>query len=374
VKVQPALSTSRDDLPSAKGVAEVASGRTEPSEHRDATAHSGAEGDDPPRQESPSYSEAAYGTAASEAATIDARSLNLSVGGLFVASSCLLDPGQQVSVRVDLHDGGAPVDAPGEVVWVRQRAEGGDPAGMAVRFLALDDTSAARIGRLVARRDPAPTEQSAPIELLRRKVRVRLGGLPGRLRAVAREMSDQGVMLEAELPWLKLGEQVVTEVAPGRERLGRMRWIGIDVAPTGVARLRIAVDFADAVAAVAAPVPTPSPRRPHRSLPTIVLAEPTEAGSWDSDDELALPRPRSWPWLLFGALVLALLGGAFWLDRYASRPVSAPEQIETHNSEWVVPEAPRAVVRIIPLSRSVPSGRPAQASPPAPAEHQSEVR
>src|SRR5262252_9025920 len=176
-------------------------------------------------------------------AAFEARSVNLSVGGVYVESERVLDPGAQVEMKVNLHDGGSPLEARGEVVWVKSQDESAK-AGMALRFLALDEMSARRIARLVASRVREPTG------MLKRKVRIKLAGLPAPLRAVARDLSEQGVMLEAELPWLKLGSAVTTEVTQGRERVGRLKWVGIDVAPSGAARLRISVDFtADGAAA-----------------------------------------------------------------------------------------------------------------------------
>src|SRR5437870_9705460 len=90
-------------------------------------------------------------------ATFEARSVNLSVGGVFVESERTLDPGAQVEMKVNLRDGGSPLETRGEVVWVRPQAEDSAHAGMAVRFLALDEMSARRIARLVASRVREPT-------------------------------------------------------------------------------------------------------------------------------------------------------------------------------------------------------------------------
>src|SRR5262249_55886738 len=85
-------------------------------------------------------------------AAFEARSVNLSVGGVFVESERVLDPGALVEMKVNLGDGGAPLETRGEVVWVRPQDEEGGTCGMAVRFLSLDEMSARRIARLVASR------------------------------------------------------------------------------------------------------------------------------------------------------------------------------------------------------------------------------
>src|SRR5262249_55567602 len=89
--------------------------------------------------------------ARSAGGAIAARSVNLSVGGMFVESERQLDPGAHVEITVNLGDGGAPLPARGQVVWVRDQGAGA-PAGMALRFVGLDEMSERRIARLVENR------------------------------------------------------------------------------------------------------------------------------------------------------------------------------------------------------------------------------
>ena len=273
-------------------------------------------------------------------AAFDARSVNLSVGGVFVEADKVLDPGAQVEMRVNLSDGGSPLETRGEVVWVRPQNDDHAKAGMAVRFLALDEMSARRIARLVASRVREPTG------MLKRKVRIKLAGLPAALRAVARDLSEQGVMLEAELPWLKLGSMVETEIAPGRSRVGRMRWVGVDVAPSGVARLRISVDFdgaANGAAAAAAPVQA--------------VHEPDETEMIDFR-----PRRRFWPWAVLLAVAGAAAAGALWLDRASSvAPIEGAELRVTDSMPKVEEPTPSGVV--------IPKTKPATPAPAAATPH-----
>src|SRR5437899_1857903 len=53
---------------------------------------------------------------------LDARAVNLSMGGVFVRSNQLLTPGAKVELALDLPDGDAPMVAQAEVVWVRDTA------------------------------------------------------------------------------------------------------------------------------------------------------------------------------------------------------------------------------------------------------------
>src|SRR5262245_34727728 len=162
-----------------------------------------------------------------------ARAINLSVGGIFVAADAPLDPGSQVHLKVNLLDGKAPVAVDGQVVWKAEH-------GMALRFIGLEEGARLRIQQLVKKRE----NTVAP----RRDVRIHLPSLSAPLRASARDLSELGIMVEAELPWLRLGSPVTTELSPERAADGRVQWIGLDVTRAGAARLRIFVDLAESVA------------------------------------------------------------------------------------------------------------------------------
>ncbi len=229
--------------------------------------------------------------------TFVARSVNLSVGGLFVVSDTLLPPGQQVDLRLNLRDGGVPVDARGRVVWVRAE-EGAAAPGMAVRFVGLTENNMQRIGAVVAsaRKDPTGVQ--------RRDVRIRLPSLSAPLRAVARDQTEDGLMLEAELPWLRLGSPVTAELGPDTTRYGLVSWVGLDVTRDGAARLRIAIDLNTTVDGPSGPQP------------------PVVAAPFQSDEHpLKVPRRARWPWLM---ATLLLAGGAFagaWYLRPTPQPL-----------------------------------------------------
>jgi hypothetical protein len=183
--------------------------------------------------------------------------------------------------------------------------------------------------------------------MLKRKVRIKLAGLPAPLRAVARDLSEQGVMLEAELPWLKLGSAVTTEVAAGRERVGRLKWVGIDVAPSGAARLRVSVDF--------------TPEGASGATPPVVEEAVQEVSHCDETEIVNLNTGRRfWPWVLFLGLAGAAAGGALWLDRMSqTRPLEGAELRVTDTlPKAEVPPAPGVVI---------PKAKPA--TPPPPRKH-----
>jgi hypothetical protein len=159
-----------------------------------------------------------------------ARAVNLSTGGIFIAADEPLDPGEQVHLKVNLRDGASPLDVDAQVL---RSADG----GMALRFVELDDVARRRITRLVQKREPT--------QFGKRDVRIHLPSLSAPLRASARDLTERGVMIEAELPWLRLGSQVTTELSADRACDGRVQWIGLDVTRSGSARLRIFVDLTE---------------------------------------------------------------------------------------------------------------------------------
>jgi hypothetical protein len=157
-----------------------------------------------------------------------ARSVNLSTSGIFVSSEEKLEKGEKVRLKVNMNDGAMPLDVGCEVVRTAND-------GMALRFVDLDDMSKQRIQRLIHKREPTGVGK--------RDVRIHLPSLSAPLRASARELNDTGVMIEADLPWLRLGSPVTAELSPERACDGHVSWIGLDVTRAGSARLRMFVDF-----------------------------------------------------------------------------------------------------------------------------------
>ncbi|HEX4354560.1 MAG TPA: PilZ domain-containing protein [Polyangiales bacterium] len=234
-----------------------------------------------------------------------ARSVNLSTRGILVSAETPLELGAQIRMKVNLRDGSEPLDVGGEVV--RHQDE-----GMAVRFVDLGDPDRERIQRLVQKREPTLFG--------RRDVRIHLPALSAPLRASARDLSDRGVMIEAELPWLKLGSQVTTELSPERACDGRVQWIGLDVTRGGAARLRIFVDLnEDTTNEVVRPdmlanVPPPGALEASDAFIAAAKARPTRSRAF---------RGAFWPALAIGSLV-ALAGVSTALLRRPPTPTLLP--------------------------------------------------
>src|SRR5437868_2332270 len=109
------------------------------------------------------------------------------------------------------------------------------------RFTKLYGDTRGRLARVLAtvRREPTGARPTT-------HVRIKLGALPAPLRAVVRDESHGGILIEAELPWLTVGSAVQAEFSDGREKAGRVHWFGVDATRVGSARLRIFVDLSAA--------------------------------------------------------------------------------------------------------------------------------
>jgi uncharacterized protein (TIGR02266 family) len=293
-------------------------------------------------------------TLAAGAEPIEARAVNLSVGGIFVQAGKELDPGEPVDLKIELGDGGLPIEAKAEVVWVKQ-------GGMALRFVRMDDTSTHRIQKLVAKRSREPTG------LHPRDVRIHLASLQAPLRVVARDQSDKGLMLEAELPWLTLGQEITTELSQDRACTGIVRWVGVDVTRSGSARLRIQVDIlessdehrvtetpppeaapAEASAPEEAPAApkAPAPKAPAPKAPPINDARPSRGSS---------------PWVAGLATAVAIGFAALWIARPPPTPILLGGTPIVEPAEGHVPP-------VVAIPKAPDDDTPtAQAATPAPA-------
>ena len=222
--------------------------------------------------------------------------LNVSVGGAFIAGVPALPRGTEVALDIELGDGEPPLCADGNVVWSRQVAQAEGPAGVALRFSRVAHQGVRRIARLVASR------AQAPLGLLKRRVRVRLPGMEAPMRAVASDVTPETVMVESELSWLQLGAPVSTELGPNDVRNGRLRWVGVDVAPSGAARLRLAIDVSGR--GLVSETPEEAAFFAGERAPL------SGSGAYESMEmEFSRPRPRRRMAMLCGVLLGCAIGG-----------------------------------------------------------------
>jgi hypothetical protein len=281
--------------------------------------------------------------------------VNLSTGGILVTADEQLDPGAQVHLKVNLRDGASPLDVEAQVV---RHADG----GMAMRFVELDDVARRRIQRLVQKREPT--------QFGKRDVRIHLPSLPAPLRASARDLTERGVMIEAELPWLRLGSQVTTELSSDRACDGRVQWIGLDVTRSGSARLRIFVDLTEE-RADGTPVGPP---------PAIVAAD--DAMPIGAAEERRRPNPLRWLWpsvAMAGLVATAVLATVLLM-----RKPAAPMLLPTAPPERDAPVARAPASTTVPSEKSegaadtpaatTPAAKPAKTAPHKPAHAKKHAR
>ncbi len=181
------------------------------------------------------------------------------------------------------------------------------------RIGKLYDDTRGRLSRVLGavRREPTGVRPTKP-------VRIKLGDLPAPLRAVVRDESHGGLLIEAELPWLTVGSAVQAEFTDGREKAGRVHWFGVDATRAGSARLRIFVDLSSDSA--------PKSVR----LPDV------------SDFE---PRRSRWPWALATAVLVVVASSLVYLVARRAPPpplVRSPVATESSPPRAPAPASPQA--------------------------------
>jgi hypothetical protein len=198
------------------------------------------------------------------------------------------------------------------------------------RFSKLYDDTRGRLARVLStvRREPTGTRPTT-------NVRIKLGALPAPLRAVVRDESHGGLLLEAELPWLTVGSDVQTEFPDGREKAGRVHWFGVDATSAGSARLRIFVDLSAADGASPAQLP-------------------------DLGD-LARPPARGWGWPVATVILVVIAAVAGYA--LAWRPASPAQLASPVPTDATPPRPPQTVA----VPKEQPEAPPAAAPSAAPA-------
>ena len=125
-------------------------------------------------------------------AFVEGYGANLSLGGMFLATEERRPTGSIVDFEIKLADGFRLLKGLGEVLWIRPHAAGADlPAGMGVRFQALDDSGRELILRILEERvktglEPFDVEQvPADLAIGAEDATAAAGGVQAPPRAVA---------------------------------------------------------------------------------------------------------------------------------------------------------------------------------------------
>jgi hypothetical protein len=180
-----------------------------------------------------------------ESPALRAQLVNLSRGGLCARGELpprLADSLEQrpevLRVAFGLLDGRPPISAQVKLAWVRSSDEA--EATFGLTFIGVHDDDRTRLDAAIAARlsdDPEPSMTSQP----QGELRLRLPSGPV-LRAEADSIDGNGVLIGAELPWLRLGSRLEAEI-DGVWRAATATWVGLDIAPSDAARLRMRLEF-----------------------------------------------------------------------------------------------------------------------------------
>jgi hypothetical protein len=194
------------------------------------------------------------------------------------------------------------------------------------RFKTFD--ARGRLARVLAKVRQEPTGAMPTAQ-----VRIKLGALPAPLRAIVRNESNGGMLIEAELPWLTVGSEIQAEMPDGREKAGRVHWFGMDATSAeGAARLRIFVDLS-----ATSKVPV--------KLPDVA--------------ELSGRRSKRWPWVL--ATLVLMAATAIVVYTLARRPAPTPTPPPPASVQQPAPPAPAT-------TPNEPAPAPTEAVTPPPAK------
>ena len=87
---------------------------------------------------------------------------DISLGGIFIATDHPREMGSMVYFQFTTKTDGPLIEGLGSVVRVTD-GEGGEPRGIGIEFLSLDDQSRSQIHRLIAERESAEKGQDSPV-------------------------------------------------------------------------------------------------------------------------------------------------------------------------------------------------------------------
>ena len=81
---------------------------------------------------------------------IEQYAVDISRGGIFIKTPKPAVNGTLLKIEIQLRDASPVISAVGRVVWRREQPEGGQPAGMGIKFIKVDEASQTVIDRIVS--------------------------------------------------------------------------------------------------------------------------------------------------------------------------------------------------------------------------------
>jgi uncharacterized protein (TIGR02266 family) len=273
------------------------------------------------------------------------RVLDLGRGGLFVQADRRLTVGARLTIEIQIAGELAPWPALGRIIWVRETASQGKPAGAGVAFIDVDDAVLAAIDRILARsphksgRPPAAPERERTVLGIGHGTTAPVEAAPIVSVVPARERTVQG-LAPAPLPDLK-------DLPPAREEQKTIDFGELELDADGLPVLPAQPLNSEprlpepppAPPANAAPVPeaAPGPEKPlpplaERSMAIDLVAMKAASAApraplMGREDSLAqragIPKRRGGGSLVF-LVLLASAGASGYIERDRLMPLFAP--------------------------------------------------
>ncbi len=171
-----------------------------------------------------------------DAMPFEGRAHNVSHSGIYVGSVEPFALETRVSLSFELPDGTL-FSASAQVVRTVSEASAVEPVGMALRFEEVDELNAERLASFLdARLQPAAGE----------RVRLNINQVDVPISARAQSSFEHILSVDAELPFLTLGNEVTLKGEQSLQGTGSIRWVSVHVCPeTGVPRLNIGIERSD---------------------------------------------------------------------------------------------------------------------------------
>lgn len=288
---------------------------------------------------------------------IEHHSYDVSRGGMFIKTPSPFPPGTLLKFEVKIAGEQRVMQGVGRVVWKRDRPseETGEPAGMGIKFIKIDDSSKSVIEKLVEARGPgsgafeaSPDSAAAPGNMFPTGAAEPPAPEDRTVMKPATELLNEALVKTGQSPVLGGESEAPPASSEGADR-GPMSG-----PPTSLAPTTVAPETAAPVTAGPATVTSANPRESQtegsdkRAAPRGSVAEagrnrsPSAGGAGRRKDEES-SGGRALALLLVAALVMA---GIFLLTKKSSEP-AAEEQ--TDRSEATGLSTPPAVASPEPL-------------------------
>jgi uncharacterized protein (TIGR02266 family) len=216
--------------------------------------------------------------------------------GIFVRTGCSLPVGKLVDFEIQLSSGEVVLSGAGRIAWKRDEPEGDRPAGVAIKFVDLDDPSRAFVDRLLGARKGDASEYDSPPKSNPARTVLGLGSAFASAGARPAEKARAGTVMGLAPPSIAAGLVLAEPSSPSVETTEPPRPVATSDIDRGWLEESETGDRASGK-------PREPPSAPGSDRAVAADARrPVAAG-----DARARPTKTSlWPWLLLLALASAV--------------------------------------------------------------------